>query len=217
MKIFLDTANVDEIKAASQWMKIDGITTNPSLVAKEKIKHEVALKAICKANKGPVSAEVIATEADEMIKEGLKLAKIAPNICVKLPLTVDGLQACMALVKKKVKVNMTLVFSASQALLAARAGATFVSPFIGRLDDISEDGLQLLADIVELYRTQNISTEILAASIRSPRQVVEAGRIGADVVTIPHSVLEKMLHHPLTDIGLAQFLADHKKAAKKIA
>jgi len=212
MQLFLDTANIDDIKEYSAWGVVDGVTTNPSLAAKEDMKYTTILKNVCKVVKGPVSAEVIAVEEKEMIKEGLALSKIAKNIYVKLPMTIDGLKACKKLSKKGVKINMTLIFSASQALLAAKAGAAFVSPFEGRLEDVSEDGLTLISEIVEIFGNFGFSTEVLAASIRSPRQVVEAAMAGADIATVPPAVFDKLIKHPLTDVGLAKFMSDWKKS-----
>lgn len=215
MKLFLDTANIDDIKKYASWGLVDGVTTNPSLVAKEGVSFEKRVKEITKVVKGPVSAEVVSTKAADMIKEGKKLAKWAKNIYVKCPMTPDGLIATQALTKAGIRVNVTLVFSAAQALLAAKAGAAFVSPFIGRIDDMGQDGMQLVEEIVEMYSHYNFKTELLVASVRSPRQVAEAAMLGADICTVPAAIYDKLVKHPLTDVGLEKFLADWKKAKKK--
>lgn len=215
MKIFLDTANLEDIKKYAAWGVVDGVTTNPSLISKEGVSLEKRIKEILEVVDGPISSEVIATEADGMYKEGKKYAAWHKNIYVKCPLTPEGLKATKMLSSDGIKVNATLCFSPSQALLAAKAGAAFVSPFIGRLDDISEDGVRLIAEIVEIYRNYDIKTEILAASIRHPKHVVEVAEIGADIATIPPEVLEKLIMHPLTDKGLAAFLADWEKVKDK--
>ncbi|GAB4182594.1 MAG: fructose-6-phosphate aldolase [Calditrichia bacterium] len=211
MKFFIDTANVDEIKQAADMGILDGVTTNPSLVAKEGRDPVELLKEICSIVDGPVSAEVIATDYEGMIREADELIKIAENITIKLPMTTDGVKACKTLSGKGVKVNMTLVFHPLQAIFAAKAGATFVSPFVGRLDDISTDGMQLIQDIVTIYENYMMETEVLVASVRHPMHVVEAAKMGADVCTIPFSVIQKLIKHPLTDIGIERFLADYKK------
>ena len=214
MKIFLDTADLSEIKRAADAGLIDGITTNPSLLSKaagDSGDPRAILKEICDAVAGPISAEVVATDADTMVEEGTKLAQIADNIVVKAPLTEDGLVACQRLRAKDIKVNVTLCFSPTQALLAAKAGATYISPFIGRIDDISSDGMELIRQIRIIYDNYDFDTEILAASIRHPQHVVEAALMGADVGTLPAKVLWKLLEHPLTDKGLAAFLADWEK------
>lgn len=214
MKIFLDTADLNEIKRAVDAGMIDGITTNPSLLSKaagaEGDPREI-LKEICATVPGPISAEVVATDADTMVSEGKKLAKLADNIVVKAPLTEDGLVACRRLRADGLKVNVTLCFSATQALLAAKAGATYISPFVGRLDDISSDGMELIRQIRVIYDNYGFDTEILAASIRHPQHVVESALMGADVGTMPAKVLWQLLGHPLTDKGLAAFLADWEK------
>lgn len=216
MKFFIDTANLEQIKEAQALGVLDGVTTNPSLMAKEGIsgknnvlKHYVD---ICKIVDGDVSAEVIATDYDGMIKEGEELAELHPQIVVKLPMTKEGVKACKYFSDRGVRTNVTLVFSAGQALLAAKAGATYVSPFIGRLDDISTDGLVLIEDIREIYDNYGYDTQILAASVRHTMHIVNCAKIGADVMTGPLSAIYGLLKHPLTDIGLAQFLADHAKA-----
>ena len=211
MKIFLDTANLQEIKEAAATGLIDGVTTNPSLVAKESRSFHEILKEVCTLVDGSVSAEVISTDFDGMMKEAQPLAAIHKNITIKVPLTPDGLKACKALAKEGKKVNVTLCFSPSQALLAAKAGATFISPFVGRLDDISENGMNLIRDIVQIYKNYNFKTEVLAASIRHPMHVVEAALAGAHVGTMPYKVFQMLFKHPLTDKGLEQFLADAKK------
>ncbi len=215
MKFFVDTANLDQIKEARDLGILDGVTTNPSLMAKEGIKGKDAqwshYKAICDLVEGDVSAEVISTDVENMIKEGEALAEIAPNIVVKVPMIKDGVKAISYFTSKGIRTNCTLVFSAGQAILAAKAGATYVSPFIGRIDDISWDGMQLISEIAEIYAMQGFETEILAASIRNAKHIVDAARAGTDVVTCPLSSMLGLLKHPLTDIGLAKFLADHNK------
>lgn len=212
MKFFIDTANLNEIRDAVALGLVDGVTTNPSLVAKEggvDFKQHVA--AICEIVQGPVSAEVTSLGVEEMLREGPEYAAIAPNDVVKCPLTNDGLKATRQLTSEGIKVNVTLCFSAAQAILAAKAGAAYISPFLGRLDDIGQNGLELLREIVEIYNNYDWKTEVLAASIRSPVHVVEAARIGADVATMPFKVIEQLIKHPLTDKGLDQFLADWRK------
>ena len=220
MELYLDTANLEGIREIAAWGVLSGVTTNPTLVAKEyagrgaKLTEEVLfahLRAICEVAKGPVSAEVTALEAGAMVEEGLRLAAIHPHIVVKLPTTEEGLKACKRLSTQGVKVNMTLIFSANQALLAARAGAAYVSPFLGRVDDISWDGGELLREIVELIQVQNLSVKVIAASIRHPRHVTEAALLGADIATMPYAVFKQLLKHPLTDIGLRRFMEDWEK------
>ena len=214
MKIFIDTANINEIKEASALGLIDGVTTNPSLVAKEKCKAGDLLKQICSIVSGPVSAEVIGVTAVDMIKEANELVKIADNIVIKIPLIKEGLKAVKVLSGNGIKTNVTLCFSSSQALLAAKAGATYVSPFIGRLDDISQRGMDLISDIKTIYANYKFKTEIIVASVRNPMHVVDAALIGADIATVPFSVIEQLIKHPLTDIGLQRFLEDYKKIPK---
>lgn len=216
MKFFVDTADVDAIRELNDLGMVDGVTTNPSLILKSGRDILEVTKEICGIVDGPVSAEVVATEADAMIAEGRKLAAIAPNIAVKLPLTWDGLKACKVLTGEGHMVNVTLCFSANQALIAAKAGASFISPFIGRLDDINLDGTDLIEDIRIIYDNYGFETEILAASIRSVNHVLEVARIGADVMTAPPEVIRKLASHPLTDKGLEQFLADWEKTGQKI-
>lgn len=216
MKFFLDTANLDEIREAASTGVLDGVTTNPSLIAKEGNEFEDQLIQICSIVDGPVSAEVVSLEAGEMVAEGRRLAGIHPNIVVKCPFTLEGLQATKALSEDNIRVNVTLVFSAAQAILAAKAGACFVSPFIGRLDDICHDGMTLVHDIVAIYDNYDYDTEVLAASIRGPMHVVEAARAGADICTLPLKVLKQLIKHPLTDLGLAAFLKDWEKMAVKV-
>jgi len=212
MKLFLDTANIDAIKQFAAWGVIDGVTTNPSLVAKEGgIDFEQAIKTITELVDGPISAEVIATDTEGMLKEGREYVKWHKNIHVKIPCTPAGIAACTEFSKEGIKTNVTLVFSATQALLAAKAGATLMSPFVGRLDDIDEDGMALIADIVQLYENYEFDTQILVASIRSPQHVAKAAVLGADIATVPPAVMEKLISHPLTDKGLEKFLADWKK------
>lgn len=215
MKFFIDTANLNEIREAAELGLIDGVTTNPSLVAKEgDVDFKQHIAAICEIVQGDVSAEVTSLDLDGMLREGREYARIAPNVVVKCPLTRDGLKATKRLTDEGIKVNVTLCFSATQAILAAKAGAAYISPFIGRLDDIGQNGLELLAEIVEIYGNYDWKTEVLAASIRNPIHVVEAARMGADVATIPFKVIEQLIQHPLTDKGLNQFLADWKKSGR---
>lgn len=215
MKFFLDTANLEQIREAQQLGVLDGVTTNPSLMAKEGVKGVDACNKhyidICEIVDGDVSAEVIATDFNEMVEEGKKLAKLQPQIVVKVPATIDGIKAVRALTDEGIRTNCTLIFSVGQALLAAKAGATYVSPFVGRLDDVSSDGLLLIEEIREVYDNYTFDTEILAASIRHTMHIVECAKIGADVATCPLSAIKGLMKHPLTDSGLAQFLADHKK------
>ncbi len=211
MKFFIDTADIDEIRDAASLGILDGVTTNPSLIAKEGRDFHTVLREIVSIVNGPISAEVTAIELEGMLDQAHTLAAIHPNIVVKLPLITEGLRACKRLSDKGVKTNVTLCFSASQALLAAKAGATYVSPFIGRLDDISEDGMELIHTMRVIYDNYGFETQILAASIRHPMHVVQAALAGADVATIPHKVIGQLVKHPLTDIGLAKFLADWEK------
>jgi transaldolase len=217
MKFFVDTAETDEIRDLAETGLVDGVTTNPSLVAKSGRDFTEVVKEICSIVDGPVSAEVTATETGAMVEEGRKLAQIASNVAIKVPLTWDGLKACRALTQGGTMVNVTLCFSANQALLAAKAGATFISPFIGRLDDIGEDGMQLIRDIRTIYDNYDtLDTQILAASIRSDDHVKQAALAGSDVVTVPPDVLRGLSQHPLTDKGLAAFLADWEKTGQSI-
>jgi transaldolase len=214
MKLFLDTANLEEIREVAGWGVLDGVTTNPSLCSKESIRFEDNIREICALVKGPVSAECVSLRAEEIVPEARALAKIAPNVAVKIPIGVEGLKATKALAAEKIAVNMTLVFSSSQALLAAKAGARFVSPFIGRLDDCSEDGMALIEEIVGIFENYRFETEIIVASVRHPRHVVEAALLGADIATVPYGVLEKLVRHPLTDAGIERFLSDWKKVKR---
>jgi transaldolase len=216
MKFFIDTADVGEIRELAQTGLVDGVTTNPSLIAKSGRPMAEVIKEICEVVDGPVSAEVTATDFETMLKEGHYLAGIASNVAVKVPLTVDGLKTCKALSDEGTEVNVTLCFSAAQALLAAKAGATYVSPFVGRLDDIGADGMELIEDIVQIYGVYDFPTEVLVASVRGPNHVVQAAKMGAGVATLPPSVLRQMYNHPLTDKGLAAFLADWKKTGQSI-
>jgi transaldolase len=211
MMIFLDTGNTKEIKEAASWGVLDGITTNPSLVAKEGRSFKDLLKEICSLVDGPISAEVVSVEGDAMVKEGKDLATVHKNIVVKVPLIPEGLKACKALTSQGIRVNVTLCFSPNQALLAAKAGAWCVSPFIGRLDDISQNGMELIRDIVTIYRNYQYKTKVLVASVRSPQHVVEAAKIGGDICTMPYTVYKQLVQHPLTDSGLKKFLADWDK------
>lgn len=214
MKFFIDTANIDEIKEAHSMGMVDGVTTNPSLIAKEDRDFDEIIRDICAIVDGPISAEVISIDADGMIKEARQLAKIHENIVVKIPMTVDGLKATRRLAEEGIKTNVTLVFSPLQALMAAKAGATFVSPFIGRLDDLSQEGLLLVEQIVEIYSNYAFDTEIIVASIRNPLHVLESALMGADIATIPFDVLAKLAAHPMTDKGLKAFLDDWDKTKK---
>ncbi|TGL48720.1 fructose-6-phosphate aldolase [Leptospira kemamanensis] len=211
MNLFLDTANIDEIKKVHELGLLDGITTNPSIIAKSGRKFTEVIKEICSFVKGPVSAEVLATDAPTMIKEGLELSQIAENVVVKVPLIPEGMKAVKAFAEKGIQTNVTLCFTANQALLAAKAGATFISPFVGRLDDVGYDGLELISEIREIYDNYGIETQILAASVRHPIHFKEVALRGADCVTLPYSVFEMLFKHPLTDSGLAKFVEDAKK------
>jgi len=212
MKLFLDTGNLSDIERFVPLGIVDGVTTNPSLLAKEKGDYKEILKSICVLVQGPVSAEVLATDADGMVREGRTLAAIDPHIVVKVPFGPEGLKACRALAAEKIRVNVTLVFSPTQALLAAKVRAAYVSPFIGRLDDVATDGMELIEQIVEIFDNYEFSTEVLVASVRHPMHVVQAARLGADVCTCPAAVVEAMFRHPLTDVGLERFLKDWEKA-----
>ena len=214
MKFFLDTANLKEIREIASWGIVDGVTTNPSLCSKEAEKFEDLIREICRIVPGPVSVECVSTTAGELVREARGLAAIAPNVVIKIPVCVEGLKATKILAAEGIPVNMTLIFSASQALLAAKAGARYVSPFIGRLDDISQDGMALIEEIVTVFENYRFETEIIVASIRHPRHVVDAARLGADIATIPGSVLEKLVKHPLTDSGMEKFLKDWAKVKK---
>ncbi|EAC4482844.1 fructose-6-phosphate aldolase [Listeria monocytogenes] len=214
MRFFIDTANVEEIKKANRMGFIAGVTTNPSLVAKEGRDFNEVIQEITSIVDGPISGEVVSLEEDEMIAEGRVIAKIHPNMVVKIPMTGEGLAAVKVLTEEGIKTNVTLVFSATQALLAARAGATYVSPFLGRLDDIGDDGLVLIRDIADIFEIHGIPTEIISASVRHPIHVIECAKAGADIATVPFKVFEQMLKHPLTDSGIDKFLADWEAAKK---
>lgn len=215
MKFFIDTANLDEIREANDLGMIDGVTTNPSLVAKEgDVDFKEHIAKICEMVNGDVSAEVTALDTEGMLREGREYAKIAPNVVVKCPLTIDGLKATRILTQEGTGVNVTLCFSAAQAILAAKAGARYISPFIGRLDDVSTNGMQLIADIVQIYDNYDFDTQVLAASIRHPMHIVDCALAGADVATIPFKVIKQLVQHPLTDKGLDAFLADWKKSGR---
>ncbi len=214
MKFFIDTANVEEIRKASEWGLVDGVTTNPSLVAREGRQFEELIKEICSIVDGPVSAEAVSMDAEGLIKEGRALAEIHENIVVKIPMTLEGLKATKILFNDGIKTNVTLVFSPSQALLAAKAGATYVSPFVGRLDDISITGMDLVAQILDIYENYGYKSEVIVASIRHPLHVVESASMGAHVATIPFKVLEQLSRHPLTDSGIEKFLKDWEKVPK---
>lgn len=208
MKLFIDTANVDEIKEIASWGVVEGVTTNPSLIAKEGRVFEDVIEEISQIVNAPISAEVISEDAEGMLEEARELVKISDKVVIKIPMTAEGLKATSVLSKEGIDVNVTLVFSANQALLAARAGASYVSPFLGRLDDIGVDGMDELSKIIGIFDVHGIETEIIAASIRNPQHVIQAAEIGADIATIPYGVFKKMLKHPLTDSGIDQFLAD---------
>jgi transaldolase len=215
MKFFIDTANVKEIREAASLGVVDGVTTNPSLIAKEGRDFKQVIAEICSIVDGPISAEAVSLQAEDMVAEGLELAKIHKNIVVKLPMTKDGLKATKVLSGQGIKVNMTLVFSPSQALLAAKVGAAYVSPFVGRLDDISHYGMDLVRQIIAIYDNYGYDTEVIVASVRNPLHVVDAALAGAHIATIPFSVIDQLVKHPLTDIGVEKFLADWKKQGKK--
>ncbi|HKN83521.1 MAG TPA: fructose-6-phosphate aldolase [Pyrinomonadaceae bacterium] len=216
MKFFLDTANLNEIREAASFGIADGVTTNPSLIAKEgNVDFKQHIAAICEIVQGPVSAEVTSQDVDGMIREGMDYSKVAPNVVIKCPLTRDGLKATRRLTDEGIRVNVTLCFSPAQAILAAKAGAAFISPFIGRLDDIGENGLLVLQSIIEIYQNYSWKTEVLAASLRHPIHVIEAARMGADIATAPFKVIDQLFNHPLTDKGQAQFLADWAKSGRK--
>ncbi len=216
MKIFLDTANIEEIKEAVSWGIVRGVTTNPTLMNRAKADYATSIKEICEIVKGPVSAEVLAQDSEGMVKEAQKLSEIDKHVNVKIPISIEGLKAIKELSALGIKTNCTLIFSANQALLAASAGATYVSPFIGRLDDTGNDGMEVVADIVQILENYDFKTEVIAASIRHPMHVLEAAMLGADIATVPFAVLQKMVQHPLTDRGIKLFLEDAKKAGLKI-
>jgi transaldolase len=216
MKFFLDTANLNEIREAAAYGFADGVTTNPTLIAKEgDVDFKKHIAAICEIVQGPVSAETTSNDKDEMVRQGLEYSKIAPNVVIKCPLTRDGLKATRQLSDQGIKVNVTLCFSPAQAILAAKAGASFISPFLGRLDDVGENGMELLQSIIEIYQNYPWKTEVLAASLRHPIHVIEAARLGADIATIPFKVIDQLFNHPLTEKGQAQFLADWAKSGRK--
>ena len=214
MKFFIDTANIDEIKKAHALGMVDGVTTNPSLIAKENRPFEELLREICELVDGPVNGEVVSLDAEGMVEEGRKLAAFHPNIVVKIPMTTEGLKAVKILNSENIRTNVTLIFSSTQALMAAKAGASYVSPFVGRLDDISQVGMELVSDMMNIYANYGYETEVIVASIRNPIHVVEAALIGADIATIPFKVIDQLAKHPLTDIGMEKFLADWEKRAK---
>ncbi|MFA6282670.1 MAG: fructose-6-phosphate aldolase [Desulfurivibrionaceae bacterium] len=214
MKFFIDTANIEEIKKAVDMGMVDGVTTNPSLIARENKPFVEIIKEICKIVDGPISAEVIALDAEGMVREGRELAAIHSNIVIKIPMTTEGLKAVKKLADEKIRTNVTLIFSASQALMAAKAGASYASPFVGRLDDISQNGMDLISDIMNIYDNYGYPTEVIVASIRNPIHVVDAALLGAHIATIPFKVIAQLARHPLTDLGMEQFLADWEKRAK---
>lgn len=216
MKLFIDSAEISEIREAVEWGLVDGVTTNPSLLGKTGRPYTQVLREICSTVNGPVSAEVVATNASQMVEEGEKLAQIHPNIVVKVPVIVEGLKAARILAARQIRVNVTLVFTPLQALAAAKCGASFISPFVGRLDDIGQDGLGMVAQTLRVLSNYNYKSEVLVASVRSPAHLARAAELGAHVATVPFSVLKQILHHPLTDIGLERFLADWRKTNQKI-
>ena len=216
MKFFIDSANLDDLREAAAFGIVDGVTTNPSLIAKEGREHHDQIRAICDIIDGDISAEVVSTEADEMVREGRELAAIHPNVVVKCPLIREGIRATKILSSEGIRVNVTLCFSSTQALLAAKAGAYLISPFLGRLDDISSDGMELIREIVTIYENYGFETQVLAASIRGPLQVKEAALAGAHVSTLPLKVFDQLFQHPLTDIGLEKFLADYRKTLEEV-
>jgi len=216
MKFFIDTADINEIREAASWGLVDGVTTNPSLIAKTGRPYADVLREICETVDGPVSAEVVATEAAAMLEEGERLARLHPNIVVKCPIMVEGLKATRALSRRGIKVNVTLIFSPLQGLAAAKCGATYLSPFVGRLDDIGHDGIEVVGQLVTILRNYNYPAQVLVASIRTPAHLARAAGAGAHVATVPFSVMKQMLHHPLTDIGLEKFLADWRATRQKI-
>jgi transaldolase len=216
MRFFLDTANLEELKTAARWGVVDGVTTNPSLIAKEGVPIEEQVRRICDIVDGDISAEVLATDADGMLEEGRKLARIHKNIVVKVPLTRDGIRACSIFSREGIRVNVTLCFSAGQALLAAKAGAYFVSPFVGRIDDSGWEGSELIRDICLIYRNYGFATQVLAASLRHSGHVIEAAKAGAHVGTMPFKVMDSLFNHPLTDKGIEQFLKDHAKVFQNV-
>ena len=215
LKIFIDTANVNEIREANSWGVISGVTTNPSLIAKEGRDFKEVVKEITSIVDGPISAEVISLDHEGMVKEARELSKIHKNIVVKIPMTIEGLKAVNILSKEGIKTNVTLIFSSAQALLAAKAGASYVSPFVGRIDDVGSEGMELIREITQIFNNYDIKTEIIAASIRSPMHVIDAAMAGADIATIPYKVLVQMTKHPLTDIGIEKFLDDWKKVPNR--
>mgnify|MGYP001598680249 CR=1 FL=1 len=215
MKFFIDTANITEIKKASEWGLVDGVTTNPSLVSKEGREFKDLIKEICSIVDGPVNAEVVSLNAEGMIKEARELIKIHKNIVVKMPMTLEGLKAVKTVSREGIKTNVTLVFSPTQALMAAKAGATYASPFVGRLDDISHNGMDLVSQILAIYENYDFATEVIVASVRHPLHVVDAALLGAHIATIPFKVIEQLSKHPLTDIGIERFLEDWKKVPKR--
>lgn len=215
MKIFIDTANIEEIKKASKLGVLSGVTTNPSLIAKEGKDLKEVIEEICSIVDGPISAEVMSLDSENMVKEAMELVKLHKNIVIKIPMCEEGIKAVSILSKQNIKTNVTLIFSPLQALMAARAGATYVSPFLGRVDDIGANAIEMLSDIVEIFEIHGIDTEIIAASVRNPIHALDAAKAGAHIATIPYNVLMQMMKHPLTDIGIAKFVEDYNKAFKK--
>ena len=215
MKIFIDTANIAQIEEVDSWGILDGVTTNPTLMAKEGMDPKECVRKICEIVGGPVSVEAMSTKSADIVKEARELAKLHPSVVVKIPMTEEGLKATVILAKERIKVNMTLVFSSNQALLAAKAGAAYVSPFVGRLDDVGQDGMDLIAEILDIFDNYEFETEVIVASVRHPIHVAQAARMGAHIATIPYDVLKKMFKHPLTDIGIDRFQKDWEKVAKR--
>lgn len=214
MKLFLDTAEIDEIRTAARWGVLDGVTTNPSLFARVGGSYDDVLKQICKITPGPVSAEVVAADVGGMLREGRHFAKLAPNIVVKIPMSEEGLEAIARFAQEGIKTNCTLIFSSNQGLLAAKAGASFLSPFVGRLDDINEEGMDVVRELVTMVRTHDLKTEVLVASVRQPRHVTQAALAGAHIATVPYKIVRQMIHHPLTDQGILQFRKDWETVQK---
>jgi len=215
MKIFIDSANIEQIREVNSWGILDGVTTNPTLAAKEKTDFDTLVRQICEIVDGPISAEAISTKADDIVKEARKLAAVHKNIVVKIPIMEEGLKATKVLSKEGIKVNMTLVFSPAQALLACKAGAKYISPFVGRLDDVGHDGMEVVAQILDIMDNYDFDAEIIVASVRHPGHVIEAARMGAHIATVPYDVLKKMFKHPLTDVGIEKFLQDWQKVANR--
>lgn len=215
MKIFIDTANIEQIREVNSWGILDGVTTNPTLISRENTDFKSLVKQICEIVDGPISAEAVSTEADAIVEEGRELSMIHPNVNIKVPMTEEGIKATKILSEEGIDVNVTLIFSPAQALLACKAGARYISPFVGRLDDIGHNGMKVVADILEIIWNYDFDTEVIVASVRHPGHVIEAALLGADIATVPYNVLKKMFNHPLTDIGIERFLKDWEKVKKQ--